>query len=75
MCEVFSTPRVGPEARKYGLEPGEAMDLTTGWDFNLKSHQERLEKYIDDHKPLVVTGSPPRAAFSELPAVSPRSQK
>ena len=34
MCEVFSPPRVGLEAAKFGLKVGDAMDLTTGWDFN-----------------------------------------
>ena len=53
MCEVFSPPRVGKEARRYGLQPGEAMDLTTGWNFKLKSHQEMAEQYIEEHKPLI----------------------
>ncbi len=74
MCEVFSPPRVGKEARKYGLEPGEAMGLTTGWDFNLRSHQEMLEQYIDDHKPLVVIGSPPCTPFSQLQTFRPDSR-
>ena len=30
LCEVFSPPRVGPEATKFGIEAGDAMDLTTG---------------------------------------------
>ena len=34
MSEVFSPPRVGKEAVKFGLEVGDAMDLTTGWDLN-----------------------------------------
>ena len=71
MCEVFSPPRVGKEARRYGLQPGEAMDLTTGWDFNLKSHQEMAERYIDEHKPLVVIGSQPCTPFSQLQTFSP----
>ncbi len=75
VCEVFSPPSVGREARKYGLEPGEAMDLTTGWDFNLKSHQGRAEKFIGDHNPLVVIGSPPCTPFSQLQAFSPDRQK
>ena len=57
VCEVFSPPRVGKEASKYGLNPGDAMDLTTGWDFNIESHRAQAEKYIDDHKPLAVIGS------------------
>ena len=34
MCEVFSPPRVSVEAEKFGMQVGDAMDLTTGWDFN-----------------------------------------
>ena len=33
LCEVFSPPRVGKGALKFGLEVGDAMDLITGWDF------------------------------------------
>ena len=32
LCELFSPPRVGLQAKKFGLAPGDAMDLTTGWD-------------------------------------------
>ena len=32
LCEVFSPPRVGQEAIKFGIKAGDAMDLTTGWD-------------------------------------------
>ena len=30
VTEVFSPPRVGKEAMKFGLEAGDAMHLTTG---------------------------------------------
>ena len=30
LCEVFSPPRVGKEAAKFGMTVGDAMDLTTG---------------------------------------------
>ncbi len=36
VSEVFSPPRVGKEATKFGLV-GDAMDLTTGWDFKPRS--------------------------------------
>ena len=64
MCEVFSPPRVSKEAVKYGLEVGDAMDLTTGWDFNLESHRRLADAYVDEQKPLVLIGSPPCVAFS-----------
>ena len=34
VCEIFSPPRVTTEAIKYGMNVGDAMDLTTGWDFH-----------------------------------------
>ena len=51
VCEVFSPPRVGSEATKFGMTPGDAMDLTTGWDFNLASHRAKAEAYVDKDKP------------------------
>ena len=63
------------EANKYGLVPGEAMDLTTGWDFNLESHRERATKYVEEEKPFVVIGSPPCTPFSQLQTLSPDSER
>ena len=74
VCEVFSPPRVGRAARRHGITPGDAMDLTTGWDFNLESHRKMAEEYIDKHRPLVVIGSPPCTPFSQLQAFSPNSK-
>ena len=69
MCEVFSAPRVSKEAIKHRLEVGDAMDLTTRWDFNLESHRRQAEAYVDEQKPLVLIGSPPCVAFSQLQAL------
>ena len=32
VVEAYSPPRVTLEAKKFGLKPGEAWDITTGWD-------------------------------------------
>ena len=63
------------EAAKHGLEVGDAMDLTTGWDFNLESHRRKAEAYVDEQKPLMLIGSPPCVAFSQLQALIPDSQR
>ena len=73
MCEVFSPPRVGPEATKFGLKAGDAMDLTTGWDFTRDEDCHRAEEYIDREQPLVLIGSPPCVAFSQLQSLIPDS--
>ena len=78
MCEVFSPPRVGPEAAKFGLDVGDAMDLTTGWDFNKAEDRRRAEEYVDKEEPLVLIGSPPCVAFSQLQSLvedSPRKEQ
>ena len=43
LCEVFSPPRVSQEATKFGIQAGDAMDLTTGWDFNIPEHRNKAE--------------------------------
>ena len=68
-------PRVGKEASKFGMDVGDAMDLTTGWDFNIPDHRRRAEEYVDKEKPLVLIGSPPCVAFSQLQTLIPDSQR
>ena len=75
MVEAYSPPRVTLEAKKLGLKPGEAWDLTTGWDFNRQDHREEAEKYLDEDKPTVLIGSPPCTPFSQLQSLNPRTEK
>ena len=58
MCEVFPPPRVSKEAMKYGLEVGDAMDITPGCDFNKESDWRKAEADVDEKEPLVLIGSP-----------------
>ena len=51
IAEVYSPTRVTGYAEKYGLKPGEAMDLTTGWDFRRKEHRETAIEYVRRVKP------------------------
>ena len=55
----FLAARVGLEAAKFGIMVGDAMDLTTGWDFNKEEECKRAEEYMDEHEPLVRIGSLP----------------
>ena len=75
VSEVFSPPRVGKEALKFGLEVGDAMDLTTGWDFNKEEDRTKAEELIEQQKPLVLIGSPPCVAFSQLQTMIPDSDR
>ena len=66
VAEVYSPPRVTTHAAKMGLAPGEAMDLTTGWDFTLERHRQAALKYIQKVKPKLLIGSPECTMFSAL---------
>ena len=54
VAEVYSPPRVTKVASKLGLKPGEAMDLTNGWDFRLQRHKDAAFTYIREAKPKLV---------------------
>lgn len=73
VSEVFSPPRAILEAKKYGLKPGEAWDLTEGWDFDKKEHREAATAYLEREEPLVLIGSPPYTAFCQLQSMNPNT--
>ena len=66
IAEMYSPPRVTAEGKRFGLKPGEAMDLSTGWDFRKADHREKAMKYIKEKKPRLVIGSPMCTMFSVL---------
>ena len=74
VTELFSPPRVTEQAKKFGLKIGGAYDLTTGWDFRLKSHREAAYQQVKEEKPLVVIGSPPCTPFSQLQTLNPNTE-
>ena len=75
VAEVFSPPRVTEEAKEFGLKAGEAWDLTEGWDFRIGNHRKAALRYQDEHKPVVLIGSPPCTPFSQLQTMNPRDDK
>ena len=42
---------------------GGNFDLVNGFDLTKESHQKEVEKYIADHRPLVVVLGPPCTSF------------
>ena len=75
ISEVFSPPRVTEMAAKYGLKPGDAFDLTTGWDFDLNKDRERAHQILSATKPKLIIGSPCCTMFSNLQHLSGWSDK
>ena len=59
MSEVFSPERVTSVCRRFGLEPGEAMDVKNGYDFDCLADRQKCWKYLIEEEPLLVIGSPP----------------
>jgi len=72
VTEVYSPPRVTAEAPRHKLNPGLAMDLTTGWDFTSERHRAAAVKYVETYKPLMLIGSPECRMFSSLQNLSQR---
>ena len=72
VAEVYSPPRVTAEAIRMKLKAGEAMDITTGWDFNLEEIRRKAEEYIDEEKTLLLIGSPMYTAFRQLQRLNGR---
>ena len=74
ITEVFSPKRVTQVCKKYGLTPGESMDLSTGWDFDRGEDRRQAVKHIKEENPMVVIGSPPCTVFSQLQTMSMHTQ-
>ena len=66
LAELYSPPSLAKEAAKYNLMAGASMDLTNGWDFNLKTHRDAAERYVRKVKPKLLIGSPECRMFSML---------
>ena len=70
VTEVYSPPRITALAREYGLNPGDAMDLTTmdedgnPWNFDDLDQRQRAKEKIRNDKPSLLIGSPMCTAFS-----------
>ena len=72
ICEVYSPPRVVPHAERSGICPGWSLDLTTTnaegcpWDFSKASCRAEARKLVQEHRPLLLIGSPMCTWFSAL---------
>ena len=58
IMEIYSPPRVTEVCRKYVLEPGESLDLKTGWDLSSRSEQRRARELVRARAPYLIICSP-----------------
>ena len=66
VSEVYSPPRVTARAPDYGLKPGTAMDLATGWDFNHRSERKQAHALLRSEDPQATILSPFCAPWSQM---------
>ena len=66
VMEVFSPERVGKACKLFGLEQGLAMDIKSGYDFDLAADRAKCSAAVERDKPTLVIGSPPCTLFSRF---------
>ena len=76
VSEVFSPPRCteARACRRFGLTPGLAMELVTGWDFNFESDRQKCWRHVTREKPYLLVGAPDCSAFSQLKFLNPNTE-
>ena len=47
MAEVFSSPRIARLVHRFGLTPGLAFDLRTGWDLNDPAQRAKMWSHFN----------------------------
>lgn len=73
LSEIYSPPRVTAAAKslpEYGIDPGVAMDLKNGWDFDRRDHRELARRRFEETKPGILIGTTMCTAFSSWQAVN-----
>ena len=76
LVELFSPARFTPEATRFGLRPGFAVDLSEAkpygpekgqmWGLTRDRDVEQLDEVLDFERPALLVGSPPCDPFSVL---------
>ena len=70
VTEVYSPPSVAQAAQEVQLCLGEAMELTTGWDFSIGENKHCAEFYFEEHQSLLPIGNPLCTILSTLQNLS-----
>ena len=65
VCEIYSPARSTQSAARYGLKPGAALDLATGWDFCKQTDRYEAWAMIEKDKPRFIMLTPECGAWSQ----------
>ena len=66
VSEVFGRGKFLERAREFGLTPGFALDLGTGWDLNVHTQRVEAARLQERDRPLLLIGSPRCTAWTSL---------
>ena len=66
ITEVYSPKRINAACQRFGLVPGDSMDILTGFDFDKAEGRRKAFTRIQESKPYLLVGSPPCTFFSAL---------
>ncbi len=58
MSAIFNDDKSNKEANIYGITPGFAMDIRTGYDFDIEEIREEARTKLRKEKPSLLIGSP-----------------
>ena len=75
VSEVFCPPRFTSMAHRYGLTPGMAFDLRSGWDLDDPRARKAVWEHLHTERPYLVVGSPECKAFTQLRFLNADSPK
>ena len=75
VSEVFCYDRFTSRCRRFGLQPGYALDLTTGWDLDDPEQMQQAEELQITYEPQVLIGSPSCRAHSQLLKFNVRTKR
>ena len=67
---IFSPPRATGMARRFGLTPGMAFDLSVGWDLDREEDQKEVWRHLVEEQPYLIIGSPECKGFSTMQGLS-----
>ena len=69
LLELFSRPRLVPEAQKAGLTALHSIDLVTGYNLTLLEDKRRVLQLLADHEPEVSTTRSQTVKHLQIPVL------
>ena len=57
VAEVVSSPGKARFVHRFGLTPGSALDLRTGWDLNDPAQRAKMWSHLQQERPILIVGS------------------